>query len=891
MTMKEKTTPLMKQYGQIKNKFPDTVLLFRLGDFFETFNEDAVTTAKVCGITLTKRNNGAAGDCPLAGFPHHQLDAYLPKLVKAGYRVAVCDQLEDPKASRGIVRRGVTEVVTPGVALYDKLLETKRNNYVAAISLKSEKGTTKAGLSFLDISTAEYFTCELNIEKINETLETLTPSEIVINKNQKNELTELFAKLSFKPLITKLEPWIFEEEFVRNLLLGHFKTKGLKGFGIENYTAGLSAAGAALHYINETQAGQTEHIKSISIYQYSDYMTLDFATKRNLEITYSMSDSSREGTLISILDKTLTAMGGRLFKQWLVHPLKSIAPINTRLSLVEAFVNNKSQHQFLRQELAEIGDLERLIAKVCTGRANPRDVVSLKFSLMKIPKVLNSLNELSTESNETIKDAIIAISSKLEPMDELVKLINDAVIDEPSVQMGIGNIFRTGYSPELDSFIDAKYSGKNWVSGYQETERERSGINSLKVGFNSVFGYYIEITKVHNHKIPDSYQRKQTLTNAERYITPELKEIEDKILNAEAKIVELESNLFSELRLKIAGYTETIQKNAVSIAAIDCLQSYAECAVEYNYCKPEINDTLEIDITEGRHPVVERLLPLGETYTPNSTRIEPETEQIHILTGPNMSGKSCYLRQVGLIILLGQIGSYVPAKKAKFGNVDRIFTRVGAQDNISSGESTFLVEMQEAANIMNNATEKSLILLDEVGRGTATYDGISIAWAITEYLHNVIGAKTLFATHYHELNDLADRFDKIVNYKVEVIEAGETIIFTHKVLPGASDHSFGIHVAQMAGMPLEVTDRANVIMRSFESDTLSTTHKNTLKADTQKIEVKKSRYVPEQMSIFEFRDDALREQILNLDLNNITPIEAIKILSEIQKKAKKGKSK
>ncbi len=882
--MKEKTTPLMKQYGQIKAKFPDTILLFRLGDFFETFNDDAVTTAKVCGITLTKRNNGAAGDCPLAGFPHHQLDAYLPKLVKAGYRVAVCDQLEDPKASSGIVRRGVTEVVTPGVALYDKLLETKRNNFVAGVFLLQEKGKLIAGLSFLDISTAEYLICELDFNKLSEVLETITPSEIVISKNQKTELIDVFRTLSFKPLITKLEHWIFEKEFGKESLLGHFKTKGLKGFGIENYTAGLSAAGAVLHYINETQAGQTAHLKCISIYQYSDYMILDFATKRNLEITFSMSDSSKEGTLISILDKTQTAMGGRLFKQWLLHPLKSLKPINTRLSIVDALVNDKSHHQYLRKELSEIGDLERLISKICTGRANPRDIVSLKLSLKKIPLIISFLKEMSLKNSESISDALKSIMNKLEPMEELVSIINEAIIDEPSVQMGIGNIFRTGYSSELDSYIDAKYSGKNWVSSYQETERERSGINSLKVGFNSVFGYYIEITKVHNHKIPESYQRKQTLTNAERYITPELKEIEDKILNAEAKIVELESILFADLRLQVAGFTEIIQKNAVAIAAVDCLQSFAECAVEYNYCKPEIDDSTQIDIIEGRHPVVERLLPLGDNYTPNNTKLELQQEQIHILTGPNMSGKSCYLRQVGLIVLLGQIGSFVPAKVAKFGIVDRIFTRVGAQDNISSGESTFLVEMQEAANIMNNATAQSLILLDEVGRGTATYDGISIAWAITEFIHNVLGAKTLFATHYHELNDLAQRFEKIVNYKVEVIEAGETIIFTHKVLPGASDHSFGIHVAQMAGMPEEVTDRANIIMRSFESDN------GQLRPQTQNIKSETGqRYVPEQMSIFEFRDDALREQILNLDLNNITPIEAIKILNEMQKKAKKGK--
>lgn len=882
--MSEKTTPLMKQYGQIKSKFPDTILLFRLGDFFETFNEDAITTSKVCGITLTKRNNGAAGDCPLAGFPHHQLDAYLPKLVKAGYRVAVCDQLEDPKASKGIVRRGVTEVVTPGVALYDKLLDTKKNNFVASIFLKSEKSINLAGLSFLDISTAEYFVCEMEFSKLKEILETIIPSEIIICKSQKQELSELLESLSFKPLLTKLEPWIFEIDFCKETLISHFKTTSLKGFGIENYTAGISSAGSVLHYINETQAGQTSHIKNISVYQFADYMILDFATKRNLEIIYSMSESSKEGTLISILDKTQTAMGGRLFKQWLIHPLKNLKPINTRLHIVQSFVENCSQHQALRQELSEIGDLERLISKVCTNRANPRDLISLKLSLNKIPKLNNILNDISESTNGEINESLSTLSSKLEPMSELVEIIENALINEPSVQFGLGNIFRTGYSAELDSYVDAKYSGKNWVAKFQEEERERSGINSLKVSYNSVFGYYIEITKVHNHKIPDNYTRKQTLTNAERYITPELKQIEDKILNAEAKIVELETNLFSELRYKVAEFTETIQRNAVSIAAVDCLQSFAQSAIEYNYIKPEIDESNELEIIEGRHPVVERLLPLGENFTPNNTTLKPDTEQIHILTGPNMSGKSCYLRQVGLIVLLSQIGSFVPATKARIGIVDRIFTRVGAQDNISLGESTFLVEMQEAANIMNNATDKSLILLDEVGRGTATYDGISIAWAITEYLHNVIGSKTLFATHYHELNDLAQRFEKIVNYKVEVIEAGETIIFTHKVLPGASDHSFGIHVAQMAGMPQEITDRANVIMRSFE------TSDNKVKPSTQNIKTEsRQRYIPEQMSIFEFRDDALREQILNIDINNITPLEALKILGEMQKKAKKGK--
>ncbi|MFC2130463.1 DNA mismatch repair protein MutS [Bacteroidota bacterium] len=883
--MKEKQTPLMRQYSQIKNKYPDTILLFRLGDFFETFNEDAVTTAKVCGITLTKRNNGAAGECPLAGFPHHQLDAYLPKLVRAGYRVAVCDQLEDPKASRGIVRRGVTEVVTPGVALYDKLLESKQNNYLAAVALKTEKGRKIIGFSFIDISTAEFFTSETAFEHLIEILETVNPSEIIISKSQKNELLHDFEKLSYKPALTKLEPWIFDEEFGREALLGHFKTKNLKGFGIDNLTAGIAASGAVLHYINETQNGQVKHLRNISVFDHSDYMSLDFATRRNLEITFSMAGGAKTGSLISILDKTCTAMGGRLFKQWLIRPLKQLAPIKTRLEAVRSLIDNNEKHRQLKGDLSEIGDLERLISKICTGRANPRDVVALKISIKKIPLIKNNLQRINS-------NALKLISGKLEPLDDLVQLIDSAIVEEPSVQLGTGNVFRQGYSDELDIYIDAKYSGKNWVSNYQDTERKRSGINSLKVGYNTVFGYYIEITRTHKDKVPERYERKQTLTNAERYITPELKEIEEKILNAEEKITELENSLFSELRMKIALQTEDVQSNAAVIAAIDCLQSFAEAATEYNYCEPEIDESDIIEITDGRHPVVERLLDIGESYTPNNTILNHNNEQIHIITGPNMSGKSCYLRQVGLIVLLGQTGSFVSAGKAKFGIVDRIFTRVGAQDNITAGESTFLVEMQEAANIMNNATHKSLILLDEVGRGTATFDGISIAWAITEYIHNKLNAKTLFATHYHELNDLAGRYDKIINYKVEVIEAGDTIIFTHKVLPGGSDHSFGIHVAQMAGLPREVTDRANVIMRSFESDKItseSTENIKSKKADTSKIHTKKSRHVTDQLSIFEFRDDALREQIINLEIDNLTPMDALKILNEIQKKAKISK--
>ncbi len=876
--MKDKQTPLMRQYNQIKSKHPNAVLLFRLGDFFETFDEDAKITAKVCGLTLTKRNNGAAGECPLAGFPHHQLDSYLPKLVKAGYRVAVCDQLEDPKASRGIVKRGITEVVTPGAALYEKLLEAKKNNYLSAIAFRKEKQRVIAGLAFADISTGEFFCGEAPVEELPEIFASIAPAEILINKSKKEKANEAFERLDYEPVITKLEPWILDEEFGREALLGHFKTKNLKGFGVENLSAAVAACGAILYYIKETQKGNLSHIKTLSLYERSEYMTLDYATRRNLEIGLSLQDT-KDGSLISILDKTKTAMGGRLFKRWVSQPLINLKKIKTRREAVEFFFENREKRTELRETLSEIGDLERIISKISSGRALPRDMINLKTSLAKIPEIKEQIHNTDLAS-------ITALESKLSAMDPLIKTIDSALLEDPSSQLGLGNVFKPGFSEELDSYIDAKFSGKSWIKNYQNEERKKSGIPSLKTGFNNVFGYYIEITKIHKNKVPERYERKQTLTNSERYTTPELKEIEEKIISAEEKIEEIERELFEKLREKIAEEAKAIQENAKLIAIIDCLQNLAQAADEYDYEKPEVDDSVILDIEEGRHPVVERTLDLGKTYVGNPTKINPDEEQIQIITGPNMSGKSCYLRQIGLIVLLAQIGGFVPAKKSKIGIVDRIFTRVGAQDNISGGESTFLVEMQEAANIMNNCTRKSLVLLDEVGRGTATFDGISIAWAITEHLHNNVGAKTIFATHYHELNDLADRYERIVNYKIEVIEAGDSIIFTHKVLPGASDHSFGINVAQMAGLPKTITDRAEIIMRSLESDSSEIKPKEP---NVKAIKSKKQKAVNQQMSIFEFRDDPLREQLLKLDLNNMTPMEGLKILGEMKKKAKKRK--
>lgn len=872
--MKSKETPLMKQYKKIKEKYPETILLYRLGDFFETFEDDAIVTAKVCGITLTKRNNGAAGEMPLAGFPHHQIDSYLPKLVRAGYRVAVCDQLEDPKQSRGIVKRGVTEVVTPGVALYDKLLDNKTNNYVASIIIHTEKsGFKSVGIAACDISTGEFFTSHININQLIETLENLNPTELIINKTQVNEIEDIIDNLSLKIHLTKLEEWIFDYDFANELLLRQFQTKSLKGFGIEKFDNAIIASGAVLHYISETQKGNLSHIKNISMHNPGEYMALDFATRKNLEITYSMNEDNPNGTLISILDKTKTAAGGRLFKKWITRPLKDIDKINARLNSVNYLYENDNIRENLRNIFSSIGDLERLISKISTGRANPRDTISIKLSLEKIPEIKN----LPANSNSASLNKLV---EQLDNLDALVKIISDTIIDEPATQLGQGNVFKTGFNAQLDEYVEAKFSGKNWISSYQGKQKKETGISSLKVGFNNVFGYYIDVTKIHTDKVPDYYERKQTLTNSERYTTTELKEIEAKIFSAEEKINELEIQLFNELKAKISAYTSEIQTNAKIIAAIDCLQSFAQAAKEYNYSKPEINETEVLNIKEGRHPVVEKMLKSGETFTPNDTAINTENEQMHIITGPNMSGKSCYLRQVALIVLLSQIGSYVPAQSAEIGLVDRIFTRVGAQDNISAGESTFLVEMQEAANILNNATQKSLILLDEVGRGTATFDGISIAWAIAEYIHNYIHAKTLFATHYHELNELAERYERIENYEVEVIEAGSTVIFSHKVKKGASNHSFGIHVARMAGMPYDVVERANEILNGLEGK------KSQNKPDIDSIKTEEQNQ-NDQLAIFEFRDDKLRDRINKIDINNLTPVQALQILSDLHKEAKK----
>ncbi len=864
-------TPLMLQYSKIKSANPDTILLFRMGDFFETFEDDAKIASKVLGITLTKRANGAAGEVPLAGFPHHALDTYLPKLVRAGYRVAVCEQMENPKFAKGIVKREVIEVITPGVAFSDKLLDHKKNNYLLSLCVKD----SITGISFCDISTGEFFAYEIPTENISQQIETISPSEIIIQKKDKDWLFQIIQKVNPTIRLTKVDDWIFNYDYAKELLVMQFKTVNLKGFGVDNLIAGITAAGSVLNYLQETQKQNLSHLNKISEYNPSDFMSLDYSTKRNLEITFSMQDGSREGSLISILDKTETAMGGRLLKKWVSAPLRKLEQIQFRQNAVENLFQNKPLRKNLLNELKEIGDLERLVSKICTGRANPREVVALKFSLTKIPTLKNILESVTAKSLTFIKE-------NLSPLEDLTIKIDKAIIDYPPLSLTDGGVIKHGFSAELDELRNISLNGKDWIANLQKTERERSGISSLKVSYNKVFGYYIEISHANKDKVPSDYIRKQTLVNSERYITPDLKDYEDKILNAEEKIYELESQLFNEIRLMVAHHADAIQQNAKMIASLDCYLAFAEIAEQYNYTKPEINEHHSIEITDGRHPVVERILPPGEKFSANNCTLDDEKNQIIILTGPNMAGKSVFLRQIGLIVMLAQIGSFVPAKKAIIGLVDRIFTRVGASDNISAGESTFLVEMQEAANILNNATSKSLILLDEIGRGTSTFDGISIAWAITEFLHEnpKVRAKTLFATHYHELNEMAEIFSRIKNFKVEVREIDDKVIFLHRVSAGGADHSYGIQVAQMAGLPQFVTNRAKEILQNLESKELTP-------YEVRKERLKKLKDEDgSQISLFEFRDDKFRKEIDDIELNNLTPIEALNKLSDLKKRVK-----
>jgi DNA mismatch repair protein MutS len=870
-------TPLMRQYRQAKENYPDTIMLFRVGDFYETFEEDAKITSKVLGITLTKRANGAVAEVPLAGFPHHAIDTYLPKLVRAGFRVAVCDQLEDPKFAKGIVKRDVTEVVTPGVTLNDKLLESKRNNYLASIYVRDDF----AGFSFADISTGEFFTSEFPLSDLKEKIETISPAEILYPKKDKDIIYSLLSIVTDKPVMTKIEDWVFSFDFGYEILIKHFNTNSLKGFGIEDMTIGVIAAGAILNYFLDTQKANLRHIRKVSRFDHGDFMILDPSTKRNLEIISSISEGNRDGTLLSIIDKTITPMGGRLFKKWVSRPLKNIELITKRLEAVDELYQNKKIRDNIIKEFAEIGDIERIISKICTGRAVARDVVSLKLILKKIPSIQDIVSPLKAT-------AIKKVFSSLDPLESIINKI-DAALDDDSLLPGgdkSNQKIKQGYNAELDELRGISHTAKSWMASKQQQERERTGIASLKIEFNSVFGYYIEVSKSNLGKVPKDYHRKQTLTQAERFITSEIKEYEDKILNTEEKIKVLEDKLFNELKLHIAEYAEPIQKNAQLIALLDCLTNLSRVAQENKYVKPEINNGDKIEIKDGRHPVIEKLLPIGVAFIPNDVYLNNEKDQILIITGPNMAGKSVFLRQLGLIVLLSQIGSFVPAKEAKIGLVDKIYTRVGASDNIASGESTFLVEMNETANILNNATSKSLILLDEVGRGTSTFDGVSIAWALTEYLHEnpKVAAKTLFATHYHELNELTKYFPRIKNYKVEVREVNDKIIFLHKVTPGFADHSYGIQVAKMAGLPNGVTDRAKAILRNLEESELRI-YENDHSSPVETVkDINLKKIIPNlfQVNMFEMNDSEIRTKLNNIDINSLTPIQALQKLNELK---------
>jgi DNA mismatch repair protein MutS len=862
-------TPLMKQYNQIKARHPEALLLFRVGDFYETFREDAIKTSKILGIILTKRKNGTAAEIELAGFPHHSLDTYLPKLVRAGQRVAICDQLEDPKMTKTIVKRGVTELVTPGVSFNDQVLEQGKNNFLCALHF----GKEEIGVAFLDVSTGEFLVAEGNKEYIDKLISGFEPSEIIYQKNRSKDFQGQFGENHYT---FRLEDWIFTTEYANENLNKHFGTSSLKGFGIENLSLAIIAAGAVFHYLNENQHQKLGHITAISRIEEEKYVWLDRFTIRNLELVYSTNENAK--TLADILDKTYTPMGGRMMKRWMVLPLKDEKPINERLDVVEYLTKNEEISFELGQRLREIGDLERLISKVAVGKVNPKEVMHLRRTLLQIQPIKNLLQDNKIASLKKMME-------QLNTCETLIQLIETNLCDEPAGQIGKGMIIRQGFHQELDDLREISFNGKDYLERLQEREAERTGIPSLKVSFNNVFGYYIEVRNTHKDKVPEDWIRKQTLVSAERYITEELKEYESKILGAEEKIYAIEARLFQDLVFGMADYIQPIQHNATVIARLDCLFSFSQVALENKYNRPEINDGLVLDIKNGRHPVIEKRLALGEEYIANDVLLDNNSQQIIMITGPNMSGKSAILRQTALIVLMAQMGAFVPADSAKIGLVDKIFTRVGASDNISSGESTFMVEMNETASILNNISDRSLILLDEIGRGTSTYDGISIAWAIAEFLHENPKAKskTLFATHYHELNEMHKRFERIKNYNVSVKEMGKKVLFLRKLVPGGSAHSFGIHVARMAGMPNFVVQRAEQVLKDLESSHASVGSSSKAKKTTKEVLNETANM---QLSFFQLNDPVLEnihDELISIDINTLTPVEALMKLHEIKK--------
>lgn len=858
-------TPLMKQYNAIKAKHPDAILLFRVGDFYETFGEDAVRAAEILGITLTKRANGAASYVELAGFPYHALETYLPKMVRAGQRVAICEQLEDPKKTKKLVKRGVTELVTPGVSLNDNVLENKENNYLACVSLSKNS----SGVAFLDISTGEFYTGQGSVEYIDKLLTNFAPKEVLFERSKQKLFFETFGKSYYT---YALDDWMFQPDTAAERLLKQFDTPSLKGFGVQSLKEGVTAAGAVLQYLDLTEHRQISHITRLTRIEHEKHVWLDKFTIRNLELFAPLSESGK--SLIDILDRSISPMGGRLLKRWIALPLKERQLIEERQSVVAFFLENEGSKLKLEGYIKQIGDLERLVSKIAVGRVSPRDVVQLKNSLDAI-KPIKSMGENNGQPN------FKALAEKLNPCTAIRDRIEKQLRNDPPSQVQKGNVIAQGVSDKLDELRQIFFSSKDYLAQMQQQQAKITGISSLKIGFNNVFGYYFEVRNTYKQRVPDNWIRKQTLTQAERYINEELKEYESKILGAEEKILEIETRLFNELVVALSEYISAFQLNAAQIARLDCLLAFATIAKQNSYVRPEINDSFAIDITQGRHPVIENQLPLGEEYIANDVFLDNKDQQIVIVTGPNMAGKSALLRQTALIVLMAQIGSFVPAQQAQIGWVDKIFTRVGASDNISLGESTFMVEMNEAASILNNISQRSLILFDELGRGTSTYDGISIAWAIVEYLHEnpTAQAKTLFATHYHELNEMENSFSRVKNYNVSVKEVENKIIFLRKLVRGGSEHSFGIHVARMAGMPRSVVKRANQILQELEQSR----ENKTIAKPVAELATQREGY---QLSFFQLDDPVLkqiRDQIAQIDPNNLTPIEALNKLNEIKK--------
>jgi len=863
----KKETPLMKQYNAIKTKYPDALLLFRVGDFYETFGEDAVKTAGILGIILTKRGAGSDSETELAGFPHHSLNTYLPKLVKAGERVAICDQLEDPKLTKNIVKRGVTELITPGVAFNDEVLVSKSNNFLCSVYFDK----SHIGISFLDISTGEFLTSQGNAEYVDKLLQNFNPSEVLVSKQKRGIFTETFGK-DFH--VFYMEDWVYQADYAYETLIKHFKTKSLKGFGIEALYEGIIASGSILHYLFETQHNKIQHINSISRIAEDDYVWMDKFTIRNLELYNSTNNHAV--TLLQVIDKTISPMGGRLLKRWLALPLKHLNKIKQRHEVVDFLAKEKTTLQNIQHHIKHIGDLERLISKVATAKVNPREVIQLKNSLEAIVPIKALASNCENLSLKIMGDT-------LQNCEILREKIKETLNEEAPVNVLKGSSIAQGFSSELDELRGLSKSGKDYLNKMLERESARTGITSLKIASNNVFGYYIEVRNTHQDKVPQDWIRKQTLVSAERYITEELKEYEAKILGAEDRILAIEQQLFSELVSWLQQYIKVVQENAFLIGQLDCLCGFAQLAKENHYVYPNMDESHDLDIEDGRHPVIEKQLPIGEPYIANNVFLDRETQQIIMITGPNMSGKSAILRQTALIVLLAQIGSFVPAKSARIGLVDKIFTRVGASDNISMGESTFMVEMNETASILNNISDRSLVLLDEIGRGTSTYDGISIAWAISEYLHeHPSKPKTLFATHYHELNEMTETFDRIKNFNVSVKELKDHVLFLRKLVEGGSAHSFGIHVAKMAGMPQQVIHRANKILQKLEKSHSSeelTDKVKSLKDDMQ-------------LSFFNLDDPLLediKEEIVNTDINTLTPVEALMKLNEIKRMLVKQK--